>query len=123
MITLVHRKLRNVRKRKETLNIVSTYIKNYFNLSKYNFYDDSKEDFVEPKSVIEIVTDLGLSEETCYSALEISEICFVDNYFKVDLQAWDANMDIPPAFSKCKQYFMHKDPVVSVQYKKLYITA
>lgn len=102
MITLVHRKLRNVCKRKETLNIVSTYIKNYFNLSKYNFYDDSKEDFVKPKSIIEIVTDVGLSEESCYSALEISEICFIDNYFKVGLQAWNANMDIPPVLNELK---------------------
>ena len=37
--------------------------------------------------------------------------CFVNNYFDVDLKAWQANMDIQPVFNKYKavtymyQYF------------------
>ena len=94
-------------KRKETLNIVSGYINEYLNPSKYNFYDPLKEDFVEPKSVSEILTDLGVSVDAYYSALEISDdtdfqihlrrptnSCFVNNYFQLGLKAWEANMDI-----------------------------
>ena len=59
-------------KRKETLNIVSGYVNEYFNPSKYNFYDPLKGDFVEPKSIGETLMDLGVSVDTYYSALEIS---------------------------------------------------
>ena len=102
-------------KRKETLNIVSGYINEYFNPSEHNFYDSSKEDFVEPKSISsisEILTDLGVSVDTYYSALEISEdtdiqihlrrppnSCFVSNYFQLGLKSWDANMGIQPSIN------------------------
>ena len=102
-------------KRKETLNIVSGYINEYLNPSKYNFYDPLKEDFVEPKSISEILTDLGVSVDAYYSALEISDdtdfqmhlrrppnSCFVNNYFQLGLKAWDANMDIQPVINEYK---------------------
>ena len=60
-------------KRKETINMVSTYINNYLNPSKYNFYDRSKEDFVKLISINEIFTDLGVTEKTYYWTLGISE--------------------------------------------------
>ena len=44
--------------------MVSGYINEYPNPSKYNFYDPLKRDFVEPKSVNETLTDLGVSVET-----------------------------------------------------------
>ena len=53
------------------MNIVSGYIIEYLNPSNYNFYDPLKEDFVEPKSINEILTDLGVSVDAYYSALEI----------------------------------------------------
>ena len=55
------------------MNIVSGYVNEYFNPSKYNFYDPLKEDFVESKSISEILMDLGVSIDTYYSVLEISE--------------------------------------------------
>lgn len=57
------------------MKIVSGYINEYPNPSKYNFYDPLKRDFVEPKSVNETLTDLGVSVETWYyySELDISE--------------------------------------------------
>lgn len=60
-------------KRNETLNIACGYINEYHNPSKYNFYDSLKEDFVELRSISEILTDLGVSVDTSYPALEISE--------------------------------------------------
>ena len=46
--------------------MVSTFINNYLNPSKYNFYDRSKEDFVKLISINEIFTDLGVTEKTYY---------------------------------------------------------
>ena len=46
------------------LNIVSTYINNYLNPSKFNFYDRLKEDFTEVKSITENLTNSDVSEET-----------------------------------------------------------
>ena len=87
-------------KKKDTLNIVSGYINEYLNPSKCNFYDPLKEDFVKPKSISEILTDLGVSVDTYYSALEISKdtefqihlrrqpnSCFVSNYFQLGLKS------------------------------------
>ena len=46
------------------LNIVSIYINNYLNLSKFNFYDCLKEDFANVKSITENLTNSDVSEET-----------------------------------------------------------
>ena len=88
------------------LNTVSVYSSEHLHPSKYNFHDPSKEDFVEPRSINEILTDLCICGVVYYSALEISEdnylqihlwrppnSCFV-NYFQVGLKAWNANMDM-----------------------------
>ena len=89
-------------------------------------YDPLKEDFVEPEStsetltnvgvsVSEILTNVGVSVDTYYLALEISKntdlkiglrrppnYCFVNNYFQPVLKAWDANMDIQPLINEYK---------------------
>ena len=50
--------------------INSAYINDYLNPSKLRiFYDQSKEDFIELKSIIEILIDLVLSESTYYFGL------------------------------------------------------
>ena len=109
------KKKKILHKKKDTVNIVSAKINKYLNPSKYNFYDPSKEDFIEPKSIKEILIDLVLSEDTKYSALQLSEdsdlqihlrrppnSCFIKNYFRADLKAWYANMDIQPVLNEHK---------------------
>ena len=71
------------------------YSSEHFNPSKYNFHDASKEDFLNLRSVNEILTDLCICGGIYYSAPEISEdnefqihlwrppnSCFVNNYFR-----------------------------------------
>ena len=71
--------------------------------------------FVEPKSISKSLNELGLDEAEYERALNISDdndyqlhlrrrsnSCFVNNYFDVRLQAWEANMDIQPVFNNYK---------------------
>ena len=51
------------------------------NHSKYNFYDPSQEDFIEPKSIKEILIDLVISENTYYYALHVCK----DSDFQIHL--------------------------------------
>ena len=74
-----------------------------------------KQNLVQPKSISEILTYLGVYVDTYYSALEISEdtdfqihlrrspnSCFVNNYFQLVLKAWDANMDMQSVINEYK---------------------
>ena len=58
---------------------------------------------------------LDINVDAYYRSLEISDdndfqihlrgtatSCFVNNYFKVGLEAWEANMDIEPVFNEKK---------------------
>ena len=54
---------------------------------------------------------LDINVDACYRSLEISDdndlrqtptSCFINNYFKVGLEAWEANMDIQPVFNEKK---------------------
>ena len=85
------------------------------NPSKHNFYDFQREDYIESKSVEEILKMLDIDVDVSYSSLEISDdndfqihlrrtstSCFVNNYFKFGLEKWEANMDIQPVFNEKK---------------------
>ena len=102
-------------RRKELLQRVSDYINYQLNPAKVNIYDEEKEDFVQVKTIEEILDSLGITTADYYNALQISEdedfqihlkrppnSCFVNNYFQVGLQAWRANMDIQPVFNEHK---------------------
>ena len=91
-------------KKKERFNVVSWYINEYINSSKDNFYDPLKEHFVEQKYISEISTDLCVSVDTYYLALETFEdtgfqinlrrpanSCFVNNYFQLGKVTWTYN--------------------------------
>lgn len=91
-------------KKKERLNVVSWYINECINSSKDNFYDPLKEHFVEQKYISEISTDLCVSVDTYYLALETFEdtgfqinlrrpanSCFVNNYFQLGKVTWTYN--------------------------------
>ena len=103
------------------LKNVSDYINEYLNPSKKNFYDVPREDYIEPKSIEEILNMIDINVDAYYRSLEISDdndfqihqrrtptSCFVNNYFKVGLEAWEANMDIQPVFNEKKVVaYMH----------------
>ena len=118
-------------KRQEILtwrNILLSQVKRYIddNLypAKVNVIDPTKGNFTQPPSVKEILDELEISKDDYYRDLSISKdedlelnlkrepnSCFADNYFDVGLKAWQANMDIQPAFNEYKavtyvcQYF------------------
>ena len=104
-----------LKRRQEILQPVSNYINNELNPAKVNVYDPNKGDYIKPLSIDEILDNLGLSKKNYYDALAISEdndyqihlsrqpnSCFVNNYFKAGLSAWEANMDIQPVFNEYK---------------------
>ena len=49
-----------LRKRNEILGKVRDYINNFLNPSKINFYDPTRDDFIEVKSVSEVLKELIL---------------------------------------------------------------
>ena len=100
-------------KRNEILKVVSEYINEELNPGKHNIYDPTRENYIELKSIKEILSLLDISENRYYKALEISEdndfqidfrqspkSCFINNYFKTGLEAWNANMDIQPVLNE-----------------------
>lgn len=102
-------------KRKELLDRVKEYINTNLNPTKVNFFDRSKESFVEVLSISAVLTKLGISDAEYEAALQISDdddfqlhlkrptnSCFVNNYFDIGLLAWEANMDIQPVFNHYK---------------------
>ena len=101
--------------RSNILKTVSDYINEYLNPSKHYFYDVQREDYIEAKSTEEILNMLDINVDAYYKSLEISDdndfqihlrqnptSCFVNNYFKVSLEAWEANMGIQPVFNEKK---------------------
>ena len=100
-----------MRKRNEIHYKIRDYINNFLNPSKVNFYDPTLDDFIEDKSVSEVLEELSITEQEYENALKISndysyknhlrrptDSCFVNNYFDIGLLAWDANIDIQPVF-------------------------
>ena len=95
--------------RSRVLQVASEYINYQLNPWKHNIFDNTREDYEKVKSIEEIFDLLHISvDEYCYY-LEISEdddfqihlcrppnSCFANNYFKIDLSAWQANMGIQP---------------------------
>ena len=97
------------------LKPVLDYINVELNPAKCNIYEPIRNDHVPPLTIEEILHNLGLSKETYYEALRISDdndfqihlarqpnLCFVNNYFQAGLLAWEANMDIQPVFNEYK---------------------
>ena len=71
--------------------------------------DPTKDNFIQPPSVKEILDELEISKCDYYRALSISKdkdlelhlkrepnSCFVNNYFDAGLKAWQAIMDMQP---------------------------
>ena len=69
-------------KMKEMLLKVKNYINNFLNPSKINFFDRSRNDFTEIKSISKVLKEFNISEEEYESALKISD----DNGFRLHLR-------------------------------------
>ena len=68
-------------KRNEILDKVRDYINNFLNPSKVNFYDTTRDDFIEVKSVSEVLEELSITEQEYENALKISD----DNSYQLHL--------------------------------------
>ena len=101
--------------RNTTLKKVKNYIDNEFNPSKKNFLDKANADYVELKSIEEILSLLEISPKDYQEALSISDdsgfqiyykrtpnSCFVNNYFYDGLMAYQANMSMQQVFNHYK---------------------
>ena len=94
-------------KRSKILGVVKDYIDNNLNPHTSNYNPN--------QTIQQILLSLGLNEEKYYAALSTSpdqdfEIhlrrppnsCYVNNYFTIGLEAWEANLDIQPVFNYFK---------------------
>ena len=66
-------KLLVLRKRNEIVDKARGYINNFLNLSKINFYDATRDYFIEVKSVFEVLEELSITEQEYENALKISD--------------------------------------------------
>ena len=91
------------------------YIDLNLNPKRANILNPLKENYIEPKSISEILAELEITEQEYYNALAIStdtdfqihlkrfpNSCFINNYFVDGLRAWEANLDIQPVFNHYK---------------------
>ena len=104
-----------LRKRNEILQKVKDYINDFLNSPKVNFFDPSRNDFTEIKSIPEVLIERDINVEEYEDALRISDdkefqlhlrrptdSCFVNNHFDIGLFAWKANIDIQTVFGYYK---------------------
>ena len=95
----------SMEKNKTLLKKVKKYIDDNLNPAKVNVIDPTKDNFTQPLSKQEILDELEISKDDYYIALSVSKdhylelhlkrqpnSCFVNNYFDVDLKAWQTNM-------------------------------
>ena len=93
------------------LRQVKSFIDNNLNPAKVNVTNPTKNNFTQPLSIKEILDGLDISKDDYCRALSISKdedlelhlkrqpnSCFVNDYFDVDLKAWQANMDIKSVY-------------------------
>ena len=101
--------------RDSILKKVTIFIDEELNPAKRNFYDKTRDDYFEPKTIGHILTDLNIEKVDYGYGLSISDdqdfqvhlkqppnSCFFNNYFRCGLLAWEANMDIQPVFNHYK---------------------
>ena len=94
---------------------VKVFIDEGLNPAKRNFYDKTRDDYFEPKTIGHILTNLNIEKVEYEHALSISDdqdfqvhlkrppnSCFNNNYFRCGLLAWEASMDIQPVFNHYK---------------------
>ena len=78
----------------EVVDKVKDYINSFLNLSKINFHDPTRDDFIELKSISEVLEELSLTKQEYENALKIcdddqlylrrpTDSCFFNNYFDI----------------------------------------
>ena len=70
-----------LRKRNKILDKVRNYINNFLNPSKVNFYDPTRDDFIEVKSVSEVLEELSITEQEYENALNCLMIIPISSTF------------------------------------------
>ena len=70
-----------LRKRNKILDKVRDFINNFLNPSKISFYNPTRDDFIEVKSVSEVLEELSITEQEYENALKISD----DNSYQLHL--------------------------------------
>ena len=60
-------------KRNEIIDKVKNYINSFLNPSKINFYDPSRNDFIEVKSVSNVFEELNITERKYENTLKLSD--------------------------------------------------
>ena len=98
-----------LKERKTILSPVKEYIDNHFDPRYNNILDPLKDNYKEPKTIDQILNELGIPKDVYYENLAISTdtgfqihykrspaACFINNYFEAGLLAWRANLDIQP---------------------------
>ena len=70
-----------LRKRNKILDKVRDFINNFLNPSKISFYNPTCDDFIEVKSVSEVLEELSITEQEYENALKISD----DNSYQLHL--------------------------------------
>ena len=101
----------NVLKRqKSVLDKVKKYIDTNLNPRTVNIFDEDKDDYCKPKTISEILEELeyyrclSTSDENSFQIhlKRAPDSCFINNYFKDGLLAWEANLDIQPVLDYYK---------------------
>ena len=103
----VEEKMLILQQRKLVLNSIKKYIDTHLNPKTNNLYFPMQSHYQTDKSITTILQELEVSEDEYYKALSISsdsafqihfkrdpKSCFINNYFKDGLMAWEANLDI-----------------------------
>ena len=85
------------------------------NLIKCKFFDKTRDKYIDPEKINEILTKLEIEKGDSQYWLSKSDyqdfqlhskrlpnFCFFNNYFRHGLHAWQANTNIQPDFNCCK---------------------
>ena len=59
-------------KRSEILDKVKDYVNSFWNLSKINFYDPCRNDFIEVNSVFKVFEELNITKQKYENVLKLS---------------------------------------------------
>ena len=80
-------------------------VKENLNPKRCNFFYSSKDEYEQAPDILDILSELDISENEYYEVLSISSFnsCFVNNYFDESLLARKANISqIQPVFNHYK---------------------
>ena len=111
----VEKKVLILQQHKLVLSTVKKYIDTHLNPKKNNLYCPTENFYQPDKPIHAILQELQILEDQYYKASSISsdsafqihfkrdpKSCFISNYFKDGLMAWEVNLDIQPVLDYYK---------------------